>query len=142
MEGLAPPLELLLTVKSSLECGESVRSGILKYISLDKTDFAPIVSQWLFAMDQNGKHHDIVNQLASQYRQAVLNVLESGLKGQSIMPILIELEKEIHDASQRELAQLIALLPIRLLVPLLLFQFPAYLILLLGPLIKNFLRVF
>ncbi len=139
MEGLAPPLELLITVKSSLECGESVRTGILKYISTSRSEFAQTVSRWLFALDQNGKHLDIVKLIKSSHRQSILNVLEQGLRGQSIMFVLTELEKEMNDACKREMEQYIALLPIKLLIPLLLFQFPAYLILILGPLIKNFL---
>lgn len=142
MEGLAPPLELLIVVKSSLECGESVRTGVSKYIGSNKSDFAQTVSRWLFAFDQNGKHQEILRSIPSSHRQATLRVLEQGLMGQSIMPTLVELEKEIDYACKREIEEFIALLPIKLLVPLLLFQFPAYLILLLGPLLKNFLGAF
>ena len=142
MEGLAPPLELLIAVKGSLECGGSVRAGISKFISTSKSDFTQIVSRWLFAMDQGGKPQEILSAVKSSHRQAILRVLEQGIKGQSIMPVLVELEKEIDEACKREIEQFIALLPIKLLVPLLLFQFPAYLILLLGPLLKNFLGAF
>jgi hypothetical protein len=142
MEGLAPPLELLIVVKSALECGESVRTGIKKFLTSNQSEFAQIVSRWLFAMDQNAKPQDIVKSLSSSHRQALLRVLEQGLRGQTIMGLLVELEKEINDACAREIEQFIALLPIKLLVPLLLFQFPAYLILLLGPLIKQFLGAF
>ena len=142
MEGLAPPLELLISVKSAIECGESVRVGILKYVSNNKSEFAQTVGRWLFALDQNGKHQELIKSIKSSYRQAVLRVLEQGLRGQSIMPILTELEKEINEACNREIEQFIALLPLKLLIPLLLFQFPAYLLLLLGPLLKNFLGAF
>ncbi|MEN0059151.1 MAG: hypothetical protein AAGB31_09985, partial [Bdellovibrio sp.] len=52
--------------------------------------------------------------------------------------VLNRLEEEIIEACREEMAERLAQLPFILLVPLLLFQFPAFLLLLFGPLLNNF----
>lgn len=139
MEGVAPPLELLIVVKSSLECGESVRTGIRNYLRSSSHEFTSVVRQWMFLLDQNMTTQALLDDVPSPYRRALFRVLQQGLQGQSILPTLKELEIEIKEASQREIDRFISLLPIKMLVPLLLFQFPAYLILLLCPLVRKFM---
>ena len=140
MEGLAPPLELLITVRSAIEGGESVRTGVLRYVNRGTGDFPTVVGQWILAFDQGGNVEELLRRIPSVYRVSILRILMQGMKGQSIFALLVELEKELIEATQREIDKFIVLLPIKLLIPLLLLQFPAYLILLLGPLLKQLLE--
>lgn len=142
MESLAPPLQLTLLVRTSIECGESVRIGIFKYIQCEQGEYVNQLRSWLVLYDQGAEEKSLklVRGIKSPYRRAVIDVLTQGLKGRSIYKNLIELEQEIKSAAERELAEYISLLPIKLLLPLLLFQFPAYLILILGPLIRQYME--
>jgi hypothetical protein len=48
MEGLAPPLQCLIEIQSALQNGESVRSGLLRYIQSEPEGFALDVRRFLF----------------------------------------------------------------------------------------------
>jgi hypothetical protein len=63
--------------------------------------------------------------------------VERGCNGQPVIEYLEGLEKEIDFASHAELDLHISTLQFKALIPLLLFQFPAYLVLLLGPLLRE-----
>lgn len=142
MEALAPPLALAIVVRSSIECGESVRFGIQKYIEGSSGEFSNQVRTWLVLFDQGAyeKQTLICENMNSAYRRAIMNVLLQGLKGSSIYKNLLEVEEEIKIAAERELSEFVSLLPLKLLLPLLFLQFPAYLILILSPLIRQYLE--
>lgn len=77
-------------------------------------------------------------QLSSLYRRSLLQILERGLRGEAVYSVLLQLETELVEACQEEISNKVARLPFILLIPLLLFQFPAFLMLLFGPLLQNF----
>lgn len=138
MEGLAPPLELLACVKRSVEKGQSVKQGILIYIKKGQGDFVTVVTRWLGLLQQGHDTRDCIQGVASIQRRTLLQILERGLLGESIHAVLLRLEEEIIEACHDELTNKISQLPFLMLIPLLLFQFPAFLMLLFGPLLKNF----
>ena len=142
MESVAPPLELVMALKSSLESGDSLRVGLVQYLRRSKSLFAEDVARWLVTFDRGGDIEGILSEIQSPYRRAILRICGQGLRGQSVLPSLKEIEEELKDATERELQSFISMLPIKLLLPLLLFQFPAYMILLLGPLLRRFLGSF
>jgi hypothetical protein len=138
MESLAPPLELLLVVKREMEKGLSVKSGLVRYLKCSKADFSAVVHRWFVHFEQGLDTNLVLGGIESAYRIVLLQILERGLRGESILQTLGRLEEEIIAACDDEIAQNIAKLPFMLLVPLLLFQFPAFLMLLFGPLLQNF----
>lgn len=138
MEDLAPPLQLVLTVKGVIENGESVRMGIRRFISQTDSDWSRLLARWFLMVENQQRTDTLINELSSPYRVALLQVLEKGLRGETIHPILCELEKELIEVSKLEIEKHISLLPLKMLVPLLLFQFPAYLILVFGALLRSF----
>lgn len=138
MEGVAPPLALLLKVRRAVEKGESVRSGVLSYVKNSQDDFVPIVAQWLALLQQGQETKECLNRVSSNYRRILLQVLERGLRGEAIYNVLLQLEIELVEACQEEITNKVARLPFLLLIPLLVFQFPAFLMLLFGPLLQNF----
>ena len=138
MESLAPPLALILQVKHSIEKGQSVRQGILSYLKRSSDDFSPHVVQWMAVMHQGQDPNLRLSAEISMHRKTLLQLLERGLRGESIYNMLLQLEQETIEACQDEINEKIARLPFLLLVPLLLFQFPAFLMLLFGPLLQNF----
>jgi hypothetical protein len=139
MEGLAPALSCILEIQSSLLNGESIRSGLMKYLRQPNSDFHPALRQFLFAWDQNKDWKKTAQALQSPYRRALLEVIASGLSGQSIQTQLRELQTEIERACDLEIKSFIEMLPLKMLIPLLFFQFPAFLLLLFGPLLSRFM---
>ena len=138
MECVAPPLALLLAVKRSIEKGQPAKNGILNYLKKEEGEFPQLVSKWLAHLQQGQVTHELLRAEKSIHRRVLLQLLERALRGESIYTPLSQLEDEIIEACNHELAQKLARLPFLLLIPLLLFQFPAFLLLLFGPLIQNF----
>ena len=137
MEGLAPPLKCLLEIETRLQNGESVRTGIQKYLEQDIDAFTEDVRKLFFAYEQGRTASEVINSVKSVYRVALLEVLLQGLEGQPILNRIQELKIKIMDASESEIKEVLALLPLKLLVPLLLFQFPAFLLMLFGPIMRH-----
>lgn len=74
----------------------------------------------------------------SLVRRQCLEVLSQGLQGEPIYSQICSLEEEVFEASRLEIEEFVALLPMKSLIPLLFFQFPAFLALLLGPFLLSF----
>lgn len=142
MESVAPPLKLIGAVKRSIEKGETIRLGILSYIKCSDDDFVPHVTTWMALLQQGQDPNLSLKTLQSLHRKTLLQVLERGLRGESIYNILLQLEEETIEACQDEISDKLARLPFILIIPLLLFQFPAFLLLLFGPLLQNFFHSF
>ena len=136
MEDISPSLQLLLDVRAALESGYSVRTGIHSYLKINKNSFSNLVSRWLIHLDQGQETQSLIMSL-HPCRKALLVLLEKGLKGSSILNLLIDLESEIVKNCEEELEEQIQKLPIKLLIPILFFMFPAYLLLMLGPVVMG-----
>lgn len=138
MEHVAPSLQLILHVKRAIEIGGSVRSGVLNFIAIERSDFAKDVSKWISFLDQGLEIESLLQKQRSQFRRSLLELLARGLRGESIYLYLCQLEQETIEACQDEIGRKLTKLPFMLLAPLLLMQFPAFLLLLFGPLLENF----
>ncbi len=143
MEGLAPGLKCLVEIQSAIRNGETVRAGVGYYLhkSHPHDEYAQQLRALLFAWDQ--EHSDwrsVLHAVKGPHRRALAELICAGLAGQSILSQLTELREELVRASEMDLKAYIDLLPIKMLVPLLLFQFPAFLILLFGPLLSKFIQ--
>ncbi len=139
MVDLNPVLNLILELRASLENGCSVKLSIETYLRKKDSDFSRHLCQWFLAVQHNRDLQSIYVGL-SVYRKSLFQLLECGLKGQPIYEPLCQLQEEIALACDQEMEMALQRLPFKLLVPVLGFLFPAYIILLLGPLIKKFLE--
>lgn len=137
MENLAPPLRCLILVRTQLENGDSTLVGVRKYLQAPPDDFTPVIARWLFEFEQGLKpsSYDVTRQ-----RKVLLEVLRAGLTGQAIHARLLQLEDDFIEACRDQMSSELDALPLKMLIPLLLFQFPAYLLLLFGPLMSQFIR--
>ncbi len=140
MEGLAPPLQCLLDVRASIESGKSVRTSLLAYISSRKGSFATLLGHWLATIEHKRDPKAILDSTGSLYRRSLLEIFELGLNGHPILQKLIEFEEELVAACEEEIQRDLDLLPFKLLCPLLFCQFPAFLLLLLGPIFVQLLQ--
>lgn len=142
MEGLTPPLKCLIEMQSCIQNGESVRSGLVRFLHLaePKDSFTLTVRSFLFAWEQEQNWRAIIGAQKSSYRRALLEIAASGLGGQSVLTHLESLRTEMIAACDLEIREHLELLPLKMLVPLLLFQFPAFLLLLFGPLLRHLIE--
>ena len=138
MDHIAPPLQLIAHVKRAIETGSSTRMGVLGFVRAERSGFAKDVSKWLAHLDQGVETSVLLQKQSSQYRRSLLELLERGIRGESIYVYLCQLEQETIEACQDEIHRKLTKLPFLLLGPLLLMQFPAFLMLLFGPLLDNF----
>lgn len=141
MEDLAPPLELLLSVKSSIEKGKSIQDGIKRYLGLysDHT-FARITRQWLVLIERQMITQELVNTQKSIHRRQLLQLLEKGIKKEPIYNQILILEHEIYQSCESEIQEKLIKLPYLVMIPVLFFQFPALLTVIFGPLLQNFIE--
>lgn len=138
MENLAPPLELVMEVRFQIEKGVSIKNGIQFYINQNRLDpWRQYLAIWLQQIE-NSRKFDIQNEKMSLQRKHCLLVLARGLKGESIYPQLCLLEDELFRAATAEVDEYVATLPIKSLIPLLFFQFPALILMMIGPLLSSF----
>lgn len=142
MEGLAPPLKCLIEIQAAIQNGEPIQKGLQAYLRAAETSdpFKSQLQRFLFAWDQGQDWRAVLLQTKSVYRRALLEVIATGLAGQPIQNHLDELRSELLEACDVEIKRHLELLPILMLGPLLLFQFPAFLLLLFGPLLTRLLH--
>lgn len=142
MEGLSPPLKCLIEVQTALRNGEAVRVGIARYLESARAsdEFAPDLRRFLFAWEQGQNWRLVVSGVKSPHRRALFDLLATALSGQPILTHLDELRIELIHATEAELNRHLELLPIKMLIPLLVLQFPAFLILLFGPLLSRLIE--
>lgn len=138
MVSLAPPLQATLEIRLHIESGQSVSQAIKTYIQSALEDpFAKELGLWLFAEETGGSFN--THALKSIYRKHLMDILKRGLKGEPILKILEEYERDLIEICKEDLEKHLQKLPFISLIPLLLFEFPALLIILIGPLLLNLL---
>ncbi len=140
MENLAPPLSCVLEILSATANGESIRTGFLSYLSHFNDEFSILGRKFLFAWDKDQNWQKLIQDEKSSYRRILLELVAAGLSGMSIQNQLKEVQIEIERGMDLEIKRHIDLLPLKMMVPLLLFQFPAFLILLFGPILSQFFK--
>ena len=141
MDGLAPPLAALMQVRWEMENGCSIREALRAYLGEGGNDaFMRTVRAWTVRKSHGQPCADLLHAVRSPYRRALLDLLERGWEGEPILEALDALEEEIREASQSEMDHFVASLPFRAMLPLLLLQFPAYLLLLLGPVCADLMQ--
>lgn len=138
MESLAPPLNALLEVRWEMENGNSFRESLKLFISKEpESNFVALLRQWYVKKTRDQTSHDLIESERSLYRRTLLGIFENGWAGEPILESLQELELELILACQLEMDEFTATLPFKALLPLLFLQFPAYLILLLTPIVSS-----
>ncbi len=137
MESLISCLQWALRIRLALECGDSIRAAIGR--NHKKSEFDLKLQEWVFCLDQKGDATKILTRVEI-YERAFFELIRSGLSGNKIYEHLVEYEKELKEKCLDEIQREIDLMPFKLMIPVLLFQFPAYLLLVMGPIVQQFLE--
>lgn len=138
MEGLAPLLEFVLEFEWGLRCGCSVAHSFQQALSQveDKTLWMEL-NQWWIGWQQNQTPS---KKMASRHRRILFDLTARGLAGSPIYERLQSFREDLLEACWAELEDFLQSLPFRSGLVLMLFQFPAMLVLLLGPMILSILE--
>ncbi len=143
MGHLKGPLKFLTTVKLEIERGNSVQKGVQVYLGQTRLDsaneriFVHQIMQWL---SERQRGQTIQLDHLNIYRRTLLSTLDRGLNGESIYQHLNILELEFIELYEDALDRYLGKLPFLLLLPLLLLQLPAFLLLLFGPIINELIN--
>lgn len=136
MEDITPTLILLWDVKRAIERGQSIRVGVQNFIErTQKNQFKEQVRLWW--MSQTGAQVVFDSSKMSMSRKHLLEILELGLRGLTILETLKSYEQELIFRCEDEIQKHIARLPMILMIPLMGLIFPAMILLLLGPLLRT-----
>lgn len=140
MEDLAPPLQLCVDLRFAIESGLSVYQSVQKSLATMRGDFGHDLAT-LMAAHKQGRAVGRSQFLSkSPYRQALLELIATGLKGEPIFEQIAEIEGELQAVCERELDDYIVRLPLKALLPMMLLQFPEFLLLVLGPIMTELIR--
>jgi hypothetical protein len=134
METLSPTLNLISSVRKSLTLGRSPREGLEAFCRKDQTRLAQGLRAFLIANE--AAKAKIIATMTSEQRLA-LHLIERSLKGEPVLAALTAFEDDLFEKSVQEIDAFGQRLKQIALLPLLLLIFPAYLILLLGPLLQQ-----
>lgn len=130
---ISPTLEAIMEIKWAIGSGVSTKEALNSYLQSHHNGCAQeLQKNWLHT--QQGM---ACPPLKLPIRQALWTLIERGLAGQPILDSLASLESEADSVSQDQLNAHILALPFKSLLPLIFLQFPAYLILLLGPILRE-----
>ncbi len=138
MEDLTPPiLSAVREVRWRMTSGRSMNEALRAHLLESHSVFSQRLREWWALKSQDCLPKNHAHQFDSPYQRAFLELIERGCAGQPTLDHLTALEQEIELAAHAELESHVAALPFKVLIPLLVFQFPAFLILLLGPLLRE-----
>lgn len=114
-----------------------MKEALRLYLEAANSPFSQNVREWWALKNQGRPTSDCAKKFTTHYQLALLELVERGCAGQPTLDHLLGLECEVESAALAELEAHLATLPFKVLIPLLVFQFPAYLLLLLGPLLRE-----
>ncbi len=136
MVSLAPPLKAVLEIRLTIENGLSVTESLRSFSKKNPDDlFAKELGHWLFKKETGQKWDS--HFFKPPYRKHLIDILNRGLAGEPILENLQDLEKDLTIAANEDLEKHLQKLPFITLIPLMLLEFPAFILLLLGPLVLD-----
>ncbi|MFP5518449.1 MAG: hypothetical protein ACLGGX_00975 [Bdellovibrionia bacterium] len=138
MEAIAPIMEMIWQVRFGLEEGVSIRASLTRLASDDVE--AKDITLFLSVFSQGMPLTDFYADLKSPQRQLFFKLMEKGLRGDSILKPLKELELETQKYCEEHVEWCLSVLPFKMLLPLFFLQLPAFLLVLFGPILFNLLH--
>jgi hypothetical protein len=141
MEHLSPALTVLLQIRWEMENGSSLRESVQTYLrQCSDGEFDRTLREWSVRKSHGQSARCCLESTRSPYRRALLDLFERGWAGEPVLKAFEALEKEIELACDAELDHFVLSLPFRAMLPLLFLHLPAYLMLLLGPILSDLTR--
>lgn len=143
MEGMSPLLRFVYQLEAGFRRFQDLRAAVLDALEHRADEESPFRSELLRFVGRVESREDVrglIERTASPYRRALYLIILDGFNGQPVFERLSELKADLEDQAELDIESHIDRLPLLMLAPLLLLQFPAFLILLLGPIASHFLE--
>jgi hypothetical protein len=134
MADLAEPLEFVVSLRLELGKGQSFKAALAKTLERSQGEFSNCVSNWLRTFEKGGRSPQIVS---SPLRSQMLNLFDLGLQGVPVSEHLCTLEHHIKDVCAEDIEMHIEKLPVVLSLPLVFCFLPAYIVLIIGPVLSS-----
>lgn len=138
MEYIAPPIKCILEIKMSIQSGLSVKMALQDYLERVQDEFSDQLRLWFSYNLQNNENKSLT--WKSYYSKSLVDTIYRGIQGEPILKNLEELEQELVEECKARVDKYMQKLSILSLIPLLFFQFPAFMILLFGPIFSDILE--
>lgn len=139
MDGLAPSLKFCLHIRLALESGESAYTSVKSLLPITSGDFHKDLVDLIIGLEKGDQASPKFRTLSPQ-AIGLLELISFGLRGQPILEPLRQLEDEMIRACEADVERNLSLLPLKGLLFLMLLQFPAFLLLLLGPFVSELIK--
>lgn len=143
MDCMSPLLHLVYQLDSSFRRFQDLRAALLHALEATGDNFEslrPEVLHFVGRLESREDVRGLIEQSESPYRRALYLIILDGFNGQPVFERLTELKGDLEEQAEHDIESHIDRLPLLMLAPLLLLQFPAFLILLLGPIASHFLE--
>ena len=140
MEDLALLFECAMEIRAALQTGRSANQGASRFLSRRRGPFSQKLQKVLYLIDHHKEYSEIAQFAESPLQRGLFFLLVRSQRGETILAELQILILEMRSASESQLEEFAQSMPIVMLMPLLTLQFPAFLILLLGPILSDLSR--
>ncbi len=138
MENLNPTLRLIMSLREGLEKGESPRQSLQNFIQTETGPLAENLKLWWIQLETRSAEPPCFQLTRSQ--KATVNLIQRSFQGESIGAGLALLQQEVTEKCENQIEAYVQGLPLRSLLPLIFLIFPAYLLILLGPLVEELIH--
>ena len=136
MVHIVPSLSLIKKFRYLLQSGKSASLSLKLAIEDENTEFSRKINLWFMQYRAEGCSEIAFKPHGQKF---FVEILSRALDGAPVLQILDQLENEMEQEFERQWKAWLESLPYKLSIPLLLFFFPAYGVLLFGPLLTQFL---
>ena len=138
MESLIPPLlTAIQSLRLSIGAGRSPKDAFRTYLDENNDGLAAEYRELWLARQADVPADRWPRGPRGVYARALWDLAQRGFAGEPILHALVALDDEVARAARAELELHVSTLPFKMLIPLMLFQFPAHLLLLLGPILRD-----
>ncbi|HRK09018.1 MAG TPA: hypothetical protein PLZ57_14720 [Pseudobdellovibrionaceae bacterium] len=145
MNHLSPVLRLLMDLEAAVERGEAVVQALRDIQSRDaepRSELERAIGVWLSEVTANWERGLPARNLRApgDLCQQLSEVLDEAWRGASVLRQLSELRAYAEEQAEADLENFVQALPLKSLIPLLLFQLPSLMLVLLWPILQKLVR--
>jgi hypothetical protein len=143
VEHLALSYQFVLLLSEEFRSGKTLRSTIERFLAENHGSFPSVLLDWRLHFE-NGQLETFKMNIRKRnlpvFQETLFELLCLHTDGASILEPLESLEQEMRQAARFQMDAHLGQLPFKMLIPLLVFQFPSLLILIIGPMLFYLLK--
>lgn len=140
MEDLVQRYHFLACCVEELEAGTSLNRFVEKYAQKRSSGVLQLVQLWQVNAKRGTLIHFYRKKQPHYHDKMMLKLFERSAQGHQILSALKELLNSVHEEIHHQIDNYVTQLPYKLMIPLLLFQFPALMVLFIGPLLMELMK--